>query len=103
MAKAENAEYGLQSSVTRSRDFALRQGEELARTAISARQTGFALKADLYSLLNRASDRALDAGATRDKNGRAVTVVFRQAVNGGASILTGVDRSPCWSRRRQRR
>ncbi|MDH7601872.1 MAG: DUF3084 domain-containing protein [Armatimonadota bacterium] len=61
-------------------DIRFRQGDEIARGTISPRQSVFGIKGDLFSLLDTASQRALERGAGIGPNGRAVAVEFTQPV-----------------------
>ncbi len=61
----------------RSGELIMRQGDEIIRGTVSPKQPLFGIRADLVSLLKKASDIAEQRGAAVGKNGRAVTVVFR--------------------------
>ncbi|MGQ9454855.1 MAG: DUF3084 domain-containing protein [Armatimonadota bacterium] len=61
-------------------DIRFRQGDEIARGTISPRQSVFGIKGDLFSLLDTASERALERGAAVGSNGRAVSVEFTQPI-----------------------
>lgn len=64
-------------------DIRFRQGDEIARGTISPRQSVFGIKGDLFSLLDTASERALERGAGLGPNGRAVAVEFTQPIGKG--------------------
>ena len=61
----------------RSGNLIFRQGDEITRGTISPNQSVFGARADLFSLLKTASDRAEELGAAAGSNGRAVNVIFR--------------------------
>ena len=71
----------------RSRDFVYRQGDEIARGSINPKQSPFGLRAELYSLLETASQKAQDAGAIIGSNGRAVAVVYQQIVSADYALV----------------
>ena len=71
------AKFAVESAQARGAGFILNQGEEIVRGMISTRQSATDLDKDLYSLLERASERSAGLGAKIEQNGRAVTVVYR--------------------------
>lgn len=62
----------------RVNEITFHQGEELARGIIKPAQTDFAIGGDLYSMLERASKKAVEGGAKVGDNGRAVGVIYLQ-------------------------
>jgi len=60
----------------RSSQLIFRQGDELARAVISPRQSTFGIKGDIFSLLETASDKAIELGAKVGNNQRAVQVIY---------------------------
>lgn len=87
-------EFEIDASSLRYRDFVYRQGDELARGTISARQSEFGLRGELYSLLERASADAVARGAAVGPNGRAVSVIFRQLL-GNQYLIYEDDEAKC--------
>lgn len=75
-------------------ELAFRQGDELARGIIKPAQSDFALKGDLYSLLERASKKAVEGGAKVGENGRAVGVIYRQMTDKEHALFID-DESKC--------
>lgn len=75
----------------RSGELVMRQGDEIIRGTVSPKQPLFGIRADLVSLLKKASDIAEQRGAVQGDNGRAVTVVFRSP--DGRTVET--DESEC--------
>lgn len=76
-----------EATALRDHGFIFRQGDELARGAINPRQSGFAIKSDLYNLLEQASEKAMEQGAAvADTNGRAVSLIFRQILSNVAVV-----------------
>ena len=72
------AEFAVESAVVRKVGFILNQGDEIVRGKISSRQSKSGLEKELYSLLERASERAAGLGGKiEEQNNRAVTVVYR--------------------------
>lgn len=67
----------------RGRDFAFRQGDELARGIISPRQSDFGIRGEIYYLLESASKLAVDREAKVGDNNRAVSLIFRQTLENG--------------------
>ena len=65
----------------RMSELAFRQGDELTRGIIDPQQSDFELRRDLYALLEKASKKALDAGAKNGDNGRAVSVMYWQVAS----------------------
>ncbi|NLN75355.1 MAG: DUF3084 domain-containing protein [Armatimonadetes bacterium] len=57
-------------------DIAVRRGDELARNIIRFDQTPFALRGDVISLLDRASQKAQARRARIGPNGRAVALIY---------------------------
>ncbi|MCX8052253.1 MAG: DUF3084 domain-containing protein [Armatimonadetes bacterium] len=77
----EKEQYRVLASELLGGDICIRQGDEIARGTISPRQSIFGIRADIYSLLETASEEAIRRGAGIGPNGRAVTVEFRQAIS----------------------
>ena len=75
--KELTAKFAVESAQARGAGFILNQGEEIVRGEISTRQSAAELERALYSLLERASERAAGLGAKIEQNDRAVTVVYR--------------------------
>ncbi|MCE5313440.1 MAG: DUF3084 domain-containing protein [Armatimonadota bacterium] len=65
-----------ESSALRSRELIFRQDDELCRGVISPRQSLFAIKGDLFSILDTASTKAENEGAKIGENQRAVHVIY---------------------------
>lgn len=57
-------------------EIAFRRSDELTRGIIKSDQTLFALRGDIQSLLDRASDKAQVRGARIGPNGRAVALIY---------------------------
>lgn len=62
----------------RLKDLAFRQGDELARGVINPAKSNLELRRDIHTLLEQASQKALEAHAKIGSNGRAVNVRYRQ-------------------------
>lgn len=75
--KNKRMEAEVLTSQFRSGDLILRQGDEITRGIINPDQPAFGIKADLTSLLEKASESANTKGAQTGDNGRAVSLVFR--------------------------
>mgnify|MGYP005837680875 CR=1 FL=1 len=87
-AQAKVGRFEVESAVARSREFILRQGDEVMRGIISPRQSAFGLRGEIYSLLDRAGTAAERLGARApDDRSRAVTVVYRQFVSKEHAVL----------------
>lgn len=66
-------------------DIRFRQGDEIYRGVVSPRQSLFAIRGDVYSILDIASDRAAKAGAGSGPNGRAV-ILPQFVIDGQRSV-----------------
>jgi len=66
---------------SRLHDAVVRQGDELARGAISDSGSAFVIRGDLARSLDQASKRAEALGAPLGANGRAVKLIFRQPID----------------------
>lgn len=86
LQKAEE-QYVSASMDLRSGILILRQGEEITRGIVRTNQSSAAIRADLRTLLQVASDRALKLGAFRGANSRAVSVIFRQKISESLDYL----------------
>ena len=84
--KGQRIRFERQTDELRSGNLILRQGDEIARGVISFDQTQFGIRADLISLLEKASEIAERRSARVGENGRAVNVIFRLP-NGSVSNL----------------
>lgn len=62
----------------RFKDLAFRQGDELARGIINPSKSNLELRRDIHTLLDQASNKALENGAKLGVNGRAVNLRYRQ-------------------------
>lgn len=85
--QAEKDVLSIEKDVLRSGRLILRQGDEVIRGIISPRQSVFGIRADLFSLLDEASARAAKIGAGSGRNGRAVTLIFRQPVSREYAVI----------------
>ncbi len=72
----------------RLHDAVLRQGDELARGAISSGTSEFDVRHNLMDILSQASKRAEALGAPQGANGRAVTLIFRQLIDQDKMVVT---------------
>ncbi len=66
-------------------DIRFRQGDEIYRGVVSPRQSLFAIRGDVYSVLDLASDRAAKAGAGSGPNGRAI-ILPQFVIDGQRSV-----------------
>lgn len=64
----------------RSKTLIFRQGDEVVRGIIPAKQSKFLVRGIIYSLLDKASERAMNAGALTGSNGRSVKVVPSKSI-----------------------
>ncbi len=65
----------------RSKVLILRNGDEIIRGIVRTNQSSVAIRSDLRTLLQVASERALKMGATKGANSRAVMVIFRRKIS----------------------
>jgi len=78
--ESEKQKFERQASELLGGDICIRQGDEIVRGTIPAGQSMFGIKGDLFSLLDAASRNAAKLGAGEGPNGRAVTVIYQQAL-----------------------
>ena len=88
VAQSNYDQSALVSMDLRSEVLISRNGDEIIRGIVRTNQSSVAIRSDLRTLLQVASDRALKMGATKGPNSRAVSVIFRRKLNeNGVFIL----------------
>jgi uncharacterized protein (DUF3084 family) len=86
-ARSKLQQFANTSVDLRSGIMILRQGDEITRGIVRTNQSSVAIRSDLRTLLQVASDRALKMGAAKGSNSRAVSVMFRRKINDSLDYL----------------
>jgi len=87
IAKSRFEQFASASIDLRSGILILRQGDEITRGVVHTNQSSVAIRSDLRTLLQVASDRALKMGAAKGANSRAVSVMFRRKISDSLDYL----------------
>lgn len=73
----------------RFKDIAFRQGDELARGIVNPALTNTELRHEIHTLLDKASDRAVEGGAKVGANGRAVNLRYQKFTQKTEALFIG--------------